>query len=419
MNKYGVIGKTLKHSFSKEIHEALFDMTYDIIELEPKEFISFIESRKFLGVNITIPYKQDVIPMLDYIDEHAKNINAVNTVVNRNGVLSGYNTDYLGLMDLIKVNDIEIEGKNVLLLGNGGTSKTARYVLNLLKAKKVTVVSRGNEEGTISFEDAKNVKDINVIVNTTPVGMYPNNDGRIISLDNYPLLESVVDVVYNPLRTMLSIDAKNKGLKYAGGLYMLVSQAIYASEYFQDKEIDKLVISKIFKDIKSKRENIVLIGMPTSGKTTIGKLLQDTLNRDFVDSDEEITKLTGLTPSEYITNKGIEEFRKVEANVIKELSKKQDVIISTGGGVILDKNNMDNLSQNGFVVFIDRPLELLKASSDRPLSNTTADLEKRYNERYELYRKYADVVINNNQDIEYALKEIVKEFTRYEENTYR
>ncbi|MCQ3034946.1 MAG: shikimate dehydrogenase [Bacilli bacterium] len=419
MDKFGLIGRTLKHSFSKYIHEGFFGDSYNLFELEPNELSDFISKREFQGVNVTIPYKQDVIPMLDYVDENAKEINAVNTIVNRNGLLSGYNTDYLGLLDLIKVNDIEIENKNVLLLGNGGTSNTARYILKLLKAKSITVVSRSNASGTISFEDANKRSDIEVIVNTTPVGMYPNNEGRIICLDNFPKIEAVVDVIYNPIRTMLCIDAKNKGIKYAGGLYMLVSQAIYARELFHDIEVDKKVIKDVFKTIKSERENIVLIGMPTSGKTTIAKLLKEKLNREVIDSDDEITKRSGLTPNEFITSKGIIEFRKFESEVIKDIAKQQGVIISTGGGVILNKNNMDYLSQNGVVVFIDRPLELLGVSDDRPLSSNRFDLEKRYKERYKIYKKYADIVINNNVTIEEVVNEIVKEFTRYEEVTYR
>lgn len=414
--RYGIIGKSLPHSYSKIIHEHLFNKKYDIIELNEKEFDVFIKHKSFSGVNITIPYKQKIIPYLDYIDEHAKKIGAVNTVLNKNGKLYGYNTDYLGFLDLIKVNNIQIKNKNVLILGHGGTSNTCKYVVNKLHAKRIDVVSREKIEGTISYEEAYKLNDVQIIINTTPVGMYPHNFESPIDISHFDHLETVIDVIYNPLRTKLLVDAKKRNIKYCGGLYMLISQAVYASMYFQNKQLDLSIVDEIYTDIRFSRENIVLIGMPGSGKSTIGPVLAKYYNCNYVDVDDLIEKQTGLFVKEFIDFKGIDEFRKYESNVIKDLSKKQYTVISTGGGIILNEQNIDNLKQNGIIIFVDRDLKYLKPTDNRPLTNDYEKLKKRYEERYGLYTKYADFIVKNNNDIEDTIKEIIKIFNDYEKN---
>ena len=409
---YGLLGEKLGHSFSKDIHQRIADYQYNLIEVSKKDFSSFMQEKNFKAINVTIPYKEMVIPYVDYIDEKAKEINAINTIVNKDGKLYAYNTDYLGLKALIVNNKIEIENKKVLVLGTGGTSKTASVVLKDLKAREVLFVSRNkkedNEIKVVTYEEAMNLHfDADVIVNTTPSGMYPNVDSMLVELDCFNNLSAVVDVVYNPLKTKIVQKALTKGIKAVTGLYMLVAQAVYASAIFQDKEIDESLIDVVYRGLLLKKENIVLIGMPSCGKSSIGKLLADQLGKEFVDSDEEIEKKIGMKIKDFLTIDNEEEFRNIETEVIKELSLKNNLVISTGGGVIKKEINVEYLKYNGKVVFIDRPLELLQATSSRPLSSSKEALAKLYQERYPIYNKSADVVVKNDVAIEEVLNLII------------
>ncbi|MBQ8267022.1 MAG: shikimate dehydrogenase, partial [Clostridia bacterium] len=300
--EYGCIGEKLTHSFSKEIHNLLFDYDYEIREIAKGELQAFMTKRDFKAINVTIPYKQDVIPFLDEISDTAKQIGAVNTIVNRGGRLYGYNTDFSGLIALIKLNGITLEGKKVLILGSGGTSKTAVAVAEYLGALSVKRVSRTAKEDCITYEEAyKNFAVAEVVINTTPCGMYPNIIGEPINLDGFPKTEAVVDAIYNPLCSNLVVKAKKKGIKATGGLYMLVSQAAFAAELFIDTKVSEDKVYDVYKKIEQSKRNIVLTGMPSSGKSTVGKQLANELGMQFIDTDKEIEKSEGKTIPEIFT----------------------------------------------------------------------------------------------------------------------
>ncbi len=409
--EYGLIGEKLGHSFSKVIHSQIADYNYELKEITRDELDNFFKNPQFKAVNVTIPYKQDVIPFLDVVDETAKKIGAVNTVVNIDGKLYGYNTDFLGLKALIENANIELLSKKVLILGSGGTSKTAYAVAETLGAKEIYRVSRSGGNGLITYNEAESIhNNADVIINTTPCGMYPNNDGAAVDISKFKELSGVVDVVYNPLNTELVLKARELGIKATGGLYMLVAQAVFAAEKFMGRDIDKSQIDCIYNKLLAEKQNLVLIGMPSSGKTTIGKTIANELPLDFCDSDEEIVKAEGREIREIFETDGEKYFRALEAKAISELSKGQSSVISTGGGAVLDKKNIERLRQNGFIVFIDRPIELLITTDDRPLSSNREELIKRYNERYEIYCSSADYIVKNDCEIENVIKKIKEAF---------
>ena len=403
--KYGLIGEKLGHSFSKTVHSKIADYEYCLFEIAKADLNTFMQKRDFCGINVTIPYKQAVIPYLDYISDEAKSIGAVNTVVNKNGKLYGYNTDFFGLKLLIEKNNIEITNKTVLILGSGGTSKTAKAVCESLSAKEIFTVSRSGGEGLITYEEAY-TKNAQIIINTTPLGMYPNIDAKPIKLEGFNGLEAVVDVIYNPLKTRLVIDAENRGIRAVGGLYMLYAQAVSAAEIFSDNEIK----TNAFNEILKEKQNIVLIGMPSCGKTTSGKLLAQELGKEFIDTDLEIVKKAGMEIPEIFEKFGEEYFRNLESEAIKELSQNQSLVIATGGGAVLRSENVDALRQNGKIIFIDRPLDMLITTDDRPLSSSRELLEERYYERYPTYCFSCDVRINADGDINTNLERIKEGF---------
>ena len=393
MEKYGCIGKKLTHSFSKEIHAKLADYKYELIELTETEVDSFFKNKEFNAVNVTIPYKETVIPYLDFFSDVAKRIGAVNTVVNKNGKLYGYNTDYYGMKALIEKIGIEVKNKKVMILGTGGTSKTARVLTKDLGASEIIVVSRQKKESFITYEEAVTQhRDINVIINTTPSGMYPDCDSEPIDISAFSELEGVIDAVYNPLCTNLILNAKKKGIKAQGGLFMLVMQAVVASEKFLDREIPKEAADRVFASVLASKENIVLTGMPGSGKSTVGKLLGID-GFTFVDTDMEIEKRCGTSIKDLITEKGEKHFRDLESEVIKDVSSKGSQIISTGGGAILRNENVHALKRNGKLFFIDAKPERLCPTDSRPLSDTAEKLKRVYSERIAIYRETADVVV--------------------------
>jgi len=405
--EYGLIGEKLGHSFSKEIHNQIGNYDYILKEIPKTDLTAFMQAKDFKGINVTIPYKQDVIPFLDFIDDAAKEIGAVNTIVNKDGKLYGYNTDFIGLKRLILSTGLDLNGKKVLILGTGGTSKTATAAAKSLGAKEILIVSRKESDTTITYEQAATVhKDAQIILNTTPCGMYPNIKGVPIALDSFEKLEGLVDVIYNPLRTELVIAAQQKGLKAQGGLYMLVQQAIAAAEYFFDKPVDASKADAIFKNMLGAKQNIVLVGMPGCGKSTVGKKLAKQLNRELIDTDEEITKREGKTPSEIITEKGEPVFRDIEAAVCADLATKNNAIISTGGGAILRNANVVNLKHNGIIFFIDRDLEKIRPTGDRPLSNSEDKLKAVYEYRYPIYKACADYHIKSDNDVMHTVNQV-------------
>ena len=397
MKKYGCIGKKLTHSFSKDIHAYLADYEYDLIELSENEVRPFFEKREFAAVNVTIPYKQTVIPFLDCVSDIASRIGAVNTVVNRDGKLYGYNTDYYGMKALIERVGIDAFGKKVLVLGTGGTSRTARVVAADLGAREILTVSRKKGDGCITYEDAAQYHtDADVIINTTPSGMYPDCESRPIDISCFSNLSGVVDAVYNPLCTNLVLDAKKRGIKSEGGLFMLVMQAVVAVERFLDTEIEKSRADGVYRSVIATKENVVLTGMPGSGKSTVGKLLKID-GYDFFDTDDEIEKGCGCSIKELIESKGEGYFRDLESEVIRDVSAESGRIISTGGGAILREENVRALKRNGRIFFIDAPLSRLSATSSRPLSDTEDKLKRLYDERIDIYRSTADVTVSDMQ----------------------
>ncbi len=399
---YGLIGKKLGHSFSKEIHEKIGDYRYELCEIPEEQLCGFIGGREYKGLNVTIPYKQSVIPMLDAISPAAQKLGAVNTIVNRGGHLYGDNTDYAGMKALINRLGIEVQGKKVLILGSGGTSKTACGLIKDMGADKVYFVSRNPKaEGQISYDVAYTChSDADIIINTTPSGMFPDNEGMPIDLEKFNSLCGVVDAVYNPIRTNLVLAAQKRGIPAEGGLYMLVAQAVYANGIFMDKEINTELTDKIYGEILKEKRNIVLTGMPGAGKTTVGKLLAKKLGHTFVDSDDEIIRTTGKTPADIINGQGEAEFRRIEAQVIADLSLKNKMVIATGGGAVLRESNVRHLAQNGKILFLDRDIEDIVPTPDRPLSMDREQLKKRYEERYPIYTSTADAVIKTKNSAE-------------------
>lgn len=393
--EYGLIGEKLGHSFSREIHNLLASYTYDLKELPKNELDTFMKSRNFKGVNVTIPYKESVIPYLDEIDEAAKAIGAVNTIVNREGRLIGYNTDFCGMRELLLSRSIRIEKRFVAVLGTGGTSKTACAVAKSLGASRIVRVSRNpHSDGDISYDELEAIKtDIQIIINTTPVGMYPNENCAPLDIDGFSALEGVVDAIYNPLRTKLISDARARQIRAAGGLYMLVAQAARAAELFTGDCNMMQKTEKAYCSILKNKQNIVLVGMPGSGKSTLGRMLAKKTGQAFYDSDSEIEKQTGMCIPDYFSKYGEDGFRAIETDVIKRLSLLGGIVIATGGGAVIRSENIDSLAKNGIIVYLDRPISDIKITSNRPLTRSVDDLKKKYYERHEMYEKSADITV--------------------------
>ena len=393
--KYGLIGEKLSHSFSAIIHPKIATYKYELNEIPRDKLESFMLSRDFCGINVTIPYKNDVIKYLDVVEENAFKIGAVNTIVNKDGKLFGYNTDYLGLLASIKREFHDLTGKKALILGDGATSRTARAVLETLNAYPIYNVSRHPSGDQISYIAAMNeYSDAEIIINATPAGMYPNTDSSAISLENFNNLKLVVDVVYNPIKTNLVIEAESKGVTAFGGMYMLVAQAVFAAGYFTQQDFSTELIDKIYDELFNEKQNIVLIGMPSCGKTTVGKELSKLTNKKFIDTDELISERAGMPTHQIISDLSEEFFRKLECEIIAEVSLENNAIISTGGGAILNYENIRRLKHNGVIVFLDRNIEELVPTHDRPLSSSKEDIIKRYNERIHLYNLYSDKKVN-------------------------
>ena len=391
---YGCIGEHLPHSFSREIHERIGGYAYELKELSPGELPAFLAARDFRGVNVTIPYKQAVIPCLDHIDATALAIGAVNTVVNRNGKLYGYNTDLYGLTGLLRRAGLNLSGRRVLVLGTGGTSRTAAYAAQTLGAASVLKVSRTARDGAVTYEEAlRNHSDAEIILNTTPCGMYPEPDAAPLSLKPFRGLRGVADVIYNPLRTRLVLEALSLGLPAEGGLYMLVAQAVRASELFLDTSYPESLAESVFRDILAAKENIVLIGMPGSGKSAVGQELSRLTGKPLVDTDQLIVDRAGKPITDIFRDAGEQAFRGLETQVIREVSLLGGRIVSTGGGAVLRPENVNALRQNGRLVWLDRDPASLLPTDDRPLADTADKIRRLWQEREPVYRAVADVVV--------------------------
>lgn len=404
--EYGLLGETLGHSFSPQIHRALAGYDYGLLPTPPEEVASLLRRRDFRGLNVTIPYKQTVIPLCDEVEPRAAAIGAVNTIVNRNGRLVGYNTDIDGLIYLARRAGVDMAGKKVVILGSGGTSHTAQAAARALGAAKIVVISRRGDD---NYQNLSRHTDAQILINTTPVGMYPRCGEVLVSLDAFPRLTGVLDVVYNPLRTALVLAAEERGLPCSGGLPMLVAQAWRGAELFTGKAIPEEQVEAVLQSLTSQRRNIVLIGMPGCGKTTVGQALARRLGKDFVDVDEEIIRTEGRSIPEIFAQEGEEGFRALETAAVRAAGSRTGCVISTGGGTVTRRENLAPLRQNGVVFHLLRNLGILP-SAGRPVSQRTT-AEELWRRRAPLYAAFADRTVDNNGTLEDTLTQIEKELT--------
>ena len=412
--KYGLIGEHLGHSFSPQIHTALGCGDYQLIPLTKEQFHNFMLQKEFDGINVTIPYKEAVFPYCDKITDKARKIGAINTikaVKTGNGTkLIGDNTDFDGFLYLLEQNHIQLKNKTMMILGTGGTCKTVTAVAEYLQAKKILTVSRRAKNGCLDYDSCHNEKDVQVIVNTTPTGMYPNIDDCYVNLTDYPKLEAVIDVIFNPLETKLLQQGRELEIPSVNGLEMLVAQAKFAEEIFFDKKISDTQMIKVYQCLKKEIKNLVLIGMPGCGKSTVGKALAETYQKKLVDVDAEIETKAGMTIPEIFSHYGESYFRTLEKQVIAKIAKEHGQVIATGGGCIKNKQNIDRLKQNGTIIFIDRPLPDLEIGNGRPLSTSLETVSKLYTERYPLYVEACDIQVKNTDTIKKIVAEITKEW---------
>lgn len=388
--KCGLLGRKLGHSYSPQIHNLLGDYSYVLFEKEPEELENFLKTGDFSGLNVTIPYKKEVIPYLSELSPTAQKMGCVNTVLRKSdGTLYGHNTDYFGFTSLVRHAGLSIAGKKVLVLGSGGASNTAAAALKDLGASPV-VISRSGEN---NYGNLHLHRDAAAIVNATPVGMYPNTGVSPIDLALFPHLEGVLDVIYNPARTQLLLDAEKLGIPRENGLWMLVAQAKEAAEVFTGGKISDEVIEKIYRQLSHQMKNIVLIGMPGCGKSTIGTLLAEKLGRALADADEKIIALAGKSIPEIFSQEGESAFRNWETQALTELGKQSGLVIATGGGCVTQKRNYPLLHQNGYLVWLERDCSVLPTDG-RPLSQAN-DLGKMYAARKPLYEVFADIRVEN------------------------
>ncbi len=400
--KCGLLGRKLGHSYSPQIHNLLGDYSYILFEKEPEELENFLKNGDFSGLNVTIPYKKEVIPYLSELSPTAKKMGCVNTVLRRSdGTLYGHNTDYFGFTSLVRHAGLSVTGKKVLVLGSGGASNTAVAALKDLGASPV-VISRSGEN---NYGNLHLHRDAAAIVNATPVGMYPNTGVSPIDLKLFPNLEGVLDVIYNPARTQLLLDAEKLGIPRENGLWMLVAQAKEAAEVFTGRKISDEVIEKIYRQLSHQMKNIVLIGMPGCGKTTIGTLLAEKLGRTLADADEKIISLAGKSIPDIFAQDGEPTFRDWETKALTELGKQSGLVIATGGGCVTQKRNYPLLHQNGYLVWLERDCSVLPTDG-RPLSQAN-DLGKMYAARKPLYEAFADIRVENTGTPEETVRKIL------------
>ena len=399
--KTGLLGRRLGHSYSPQIHAYLGDYRYDLFEREPEDVEDFLKNGDFTAINVTIPYKKTVIPYCS-LTQTAKYMGSVNTIVRQpDGTLLGHNTDYFGFTSMVHKSGLDVKGKKCLVLGSGGASVTAVAVLKEMGAQ-VVVISRKGED---NYENLHRHADTAVICNCTPVGMYPHNGVSPVDLDLFPKLEGVLDMIYNPARTKLLMDAADRGLVAENGLWMLVAQAKEAAEWFLKAKLPDSIIQFVYDKMRQQMENIVLIGMPGCGKSTIGKLLAEQLGKTFVDSDEELVKTYVTDIPAIFAAEGEAGFRKKESAVLEDLGKRAGLVIATGGGCVTRPENYPLLHQNGTLFWLRRALDKLPADG-RPLSQITK-MEDMFQARKPLYEAFADYQIDNNRTAEAAAAEIL------------
>lgn len=400
--KYYLIGEKLKHSYSSLIHRRR-GYDYQLKEIEKSALADFFETRDFDGLNVTVPYKSEVMRYLDEIDLTAKRIGAVNTVVKRDGRLIGYNTDIFGLEYTLKKANISVDGKTITVFGSGGASKTAVELCSRLGAKKIYVVSR---MGEWNYSNCYSLVDTEVIFNCTPVGTYPLDAAKIVDVTKYPTLCGVVDLTYNPPRTQLTLDSLRAGVRAVNGLYMLVAQAFASERIFDGKDFTEDEIDAEVDRITRQTENIVLIGASGSGKTTVGRVLGAKTDREVLDTDEIIARNYRLAAGEIIERYGEEYFREIEANCVDECCQRRGVIVATGGGAVLREENRSAMRRCGKVVWIDRDPDSL-TTEGRPLAEKYG-AKRLYEMRKPIYSAISDIKVENNSSAENCAEEVLK-----------
>lgn len=401
--KCGLLGHPLGHSYSPIIHGYLGDYQYDLYDTSTDDLEIFLNTADFDGINVTLPYKKSVIPFCRELSATAQKLGAVNTIVRRaNGALVGHNTDYFGFQYMLNKSNISVSDKKVLVLGSGGASNTVRCVLNEQGAN-VVVISRSGEN---NYDNLHHHSDAVLIVNTTPVGMYPKTLISPLDLGMFPNLLGVLDVVYNPARTQILLDAEKRGLIAMNGLVMLVAQAKESAEWFTNAKIDNKIIDHIHKNLKKKMENTILVGMPGCGKSTIGSLLASKMQKRFIDLDDAIAEKAGMPVPQFIQRYGEAGFRKLESEVIRQYGKESGLLIATGGGCVTRNANYQPLHQNGTIYWIQRDLSLL-STNNRPLSYETT-LDSMYQIRKPMYERFADYIVTNSGSVDSVVDEIIK-----------
>lgn len=403
---YGILGESLPHTLSPFLHREIWNCQYRKLEMSEEKAVQLFLSKQFDGINVTIPYKKLAFEMCDELSDTAKRVGCVNTVVSRSGKLFGYNTDYSGFYALSRSIGVDFYRKKVVILGTGATSLTVKAVCEDNGAREIVRISRKGEN---NYSNIALHKDADILVNTTPVGMYPENEKRAVDLTVFESLTAVIDVVYNPLKTRLVLQAEEMKIPCTGGLEMLVSQAVASAEIFSTKPIPKEKTEAVRKKLMQKSQNIVLVGMPGCGKTTLGKIISKATGRPFFDTDREIIARENMSIEDIFKEKGEEYFRNIESAVIEEIGKKLGVIIACGGGSVLREENRLSLRQNGRVYFINRKLERL-STKGRPLSNGDGALEKLYAQRAKIYRSVCDCEVFSNQETDACAGEVLQDF---------
>lgn len=402
MLRCGLLGEKLSHSYSPQIHALLGNYEYKLFEKAPEEVENFLKNGDWDAMNVTIPYKRVAAALCDVLSDTAKALGSANTLVRKNGMIYGYNTDYFGFMTMVKKSGIDPAGKKALVLGSGGASVTAIAVMKELGAD-VTVISRSGEN---NYTNLYKHRDARVIVNTTPLGMYPKNGVQAVDLKDFPECEGVLDMIYNPLRTKLILQAEELGISNISGLSMLVAQAKRSSELFTDTSIDDGAIDRIEKKLTAELRNIILIGMPGCGKSEISRSLSRKLGRPVIEADAEIEKKAGKTIPEIFKDSGEEVFRCIESEVLSEAGKQSGRIISTGGGCVTVPENYPLLHQNGIIIWLQRDISVLPTNG-RPISQANS-LESIFEKRRPMYQSFADVSIDNNGSLDETVDKIIE-----------
>ena len=403
--EYGLIGGQLGHSYSRQIHEMVGGYSYELNPLPTEaEARAFLQQRNFKAINVTIPYKRLVMEYCDELDPAARAIGAVNTVVNRDGRLYGYNTDYAGFGWLARRHDVRFTGKTVMILGTGGTSNTVAAVCRGAGARAVYKVSRSGRDGALTYERAACHPEVEILINTSPAGMYPDVGSCLVDLEDFPTLEAVLDVVYNPFRTELLLRARARGIPAYCGFEMLVAQGVYAAEIFTHRSLDKNNwIRRIHRTLKRDLCNVSIVGMPGCGKSTVGESLARELGKTYVDLDEWVERRAGMPIPDIFEREGEAAFRSYEAQAVAAVSKEHGQVIACGGGVLKTPGNARRLHQNGPVLWVRRPVQFL-ATSGRPLSTGREALRRMEAEREPAYRAAADAVVDNTASLQEAVR---------------